>query len=223
MRVGIYARVSTHDRDQEPETQLQPLREFRWAQGWEIAGEYIDHASATDLRARVAWRRLLDDAAKRRVDVILVWKLDRAFRSVAHMATTTEQLRRWGVGLRSYSEPWLDTSGSSPVGDLMLNILASFAQFEKALIAERVKAGMARAKKQGVHLGRPPAVNGDWPDYRRRLLAGEMTQGDAARALGVSRSTICRLLQKGVPRPPHWHLCRMGFKERGSVCKRSSF
>jgi DNA invertase Pin-like site-specific DNA recombinase len=65
-------------------------------------------------------------------------KLDRCFRSVAHMAQTVEQLRRWGVGLRSYSEPWLDTSGTSPVGDLMLNILASFAQFEKALIAERV-------------------------------------------------------------------------------------
>jgi DNA invertase Pin-like site-specific DNA recombinase len=197
MRVAIYARVSTHDKDQEPETQLQPLREFCRAQGWEIAGEYVDHASATDLRGRTAWRHLLDDAAKRRVDTILVWKLDRAFRSVAHMATTTEQMQRWGVGLRSYSEPWLDTSGSSPVGDLMLNILASFAQFEKALIAERVKAGMARAKKQGVHLGRPPAINGMWPEYRRRLLAGEITQADTARALGVSRSTVCRLLQKG--------------------------
>ena len=67
------------------------------------------------------------------------------------MAQTVEQLRRWGVGLRSYSEPWLDTSGRSPVGDLMLNILASFAQFERALIAERVRAGMARAKRQGKH------------------------------------------------------------------------
>jgi DNA invertase Pin-like site-specific DNA recombinase len=197
MRVGIYARVSTHDRDQEPETQLQPLREFCWAQGWEIAGEYIDHASATDLRGRVAWRRLLDDAAKRRVDVILVWKLDRAFRSVLDAATTVDQLRRWGCGLRSYSEAWLDTSGTSPVANLMFTIMSGFAEFERSLIAERVRAGMARAKKEGVHLGRPPAVNGMWPEYRRRLLAGEMTQGDAARALGVSRSTVCRLLQKG--------------------------
>jgi DNA invertase Pin-like site-specific DNA recombinase len=130
IRVGIYARVSTSDKDQNPETQLLPLREFCQAQGWQVAGEFVDAASATDLRGRTEWRRLLDQAAKRRVDVILVWKLDRAFRSVAHMATTTEQLRRWGVGLRSYSEPWLDTSGTSPVGDLMLNILASFAQFD---------------------------------------------------------------------------------------------
>ena len=197
MRVAIYARVSTHDKEQEPETQLQPLREFCRAQGWEIAGEYVDRASATDLRGRTAWRRLMDDSAKRRVDTILVWKLDRAFRSVAHMAQVTEQLRCWGVGLRSYSEPWLDTSGTSPAGDLMLNIMASFAQFERSLIGERVRAGMARAKREGVHLGRPPALNGEWPDYRRRLLAGEMTKGDAARALGVSRSTVCRLLQKG--------------------------
>jgi len=74
------------------------------------------------------------------LDAILVWKLDRAFRSVAHMATAVEEFRRWGVGLRSYSEPWLDTSGTSPVADLMLNILASFAQFERSLISERVRA-----------------------------------------------------------------------------------
>src|SRR2546427_365084 len=141
MKVGIYARVSTSDKDQDPMTQLLPLREFCQAQGWQVAGEFVDTASATDLKGRTAWRRLLEEAARRRVDVIVVWKLDRAFRSVAHMATTTEQLRRWGVGLRSYSEPWLDTSGTSPVGDLMLNILASFAQFERALIAERVRAG----------------------------------------------------------------------------------
>jgi DNA invertase Pin-like site-specific DNA recombinase len=185
------------DKDQQPETQLLPLREFCRAQGWEIGEEYVDHASATDLRGRCAWRRLLDAAAKRRVDLILVWKLDRAFRSVLDAATTTDQLRRWGCGLRSYSEPWLDTSGQSPAANLMFTIMTGFAEFERSLIAERVRAGMVRAKKQGVHLGRPPAVNGEWPDYRRRLLAREMTQGDAARALGVSRSTICRLLQKG--------------------------
>ena len=71
--------------------------------------------------------------------------MDRAFRSVAHASQTLEQLRRWGVGLRSYWEPWLDTSGASPAGELMFNILASFAQFERSLIAERVRAGMAKA------------------------------------------------------------------------------
>src|SRR5262249_20254836 len=135
-------------------------------------------------------------AARRRVDLIVVWKLDRAFRSVAHMAQTVEQLRRWGVGLRSYSEPWLDTSGRSPVGDLMLNILASFAQFEKALIAERVRAGMARARKQGKTLGRPRVLNGGWEAIEPLLRSGKLSQGQAARQLGVGRATIQRELQR---------------------------
>lgn len=196
MRIGIYARVSTADKDQDPVTQLLPLREFVSTQGWRTAGEYVDNAGATDLRGRTAWRRLLEDAARRRVDVILVWKFDRAFRSVAHMAQTVEDLRRWKVGLRSYSEPWLDTSGTSPAGDLMLNILASFAQFERALIAERVRAGMARAKKQGKHVGRPRVVNGEWDRTRQALERGTLTRAAAARALGVSQATVYRLLAK---------------------------
>src|ERR1700737_2945333 len=97
-RVAIYARVSTSDKDQNPDTQLLPLREFVQAQGWDVAREFVDHASATALRGRTAWRRLLDEAAKRKVDAILCWKLDRAFRSVAHASTTLQDLKRWGVG-----------------------------------------------------------------------------------------------------------------------------
>lgn len=195
MRVAIYARVSTADKDQDSDTQMLPLREFCNAQGWESVGEYVDTASATDLRGRVQWKMLLDQAAKHRVDTILVWKLDRAFRSVAHMATTVEQLRRWGVGLRSYSEPWLDTSGQSPVADLMLNILASFAQFEKALIAERVRAGMARARKQGKHLGRPRlSVPDTWGNIRSQIQSGHLSQRAAAKVLGIGHSSVQRLL-----------------------------
>jgi DNA invertase Pin-like site-specific DNA recombinase len=205
MRVGIYARCSTTEsaERQDPETQLQPLRELVAAQGWMLAGEFVDRASATDLRGRTAWRRLLDDTAKRRVDSILVWKLDRAFRSVAHMAQVIEQLRRWKVGLRSYSEPWLDTSGTSPVGDLMLNILASFAQFEKALIAERVRAGMSRARKQGTTLGRPAVLNGNLDVLVPDLLSGTLSCRQAARQLGVTPSTVSRtLVRKGLKIAP---------------------
>jgi len=199
-RVAIYARVSTVDKDQNPDTQILPLRDFCQAQGWTIAGEFVDHASATDLRGRTAWRALLDQASKRRVDTIVVWKLDRAFRSVAHMANTVADLRRWGVGLRSYSEPWLDTSGTSPVADLMLNIMASFAQFERSLIAERVRAGMARAKRQGKHVGRPRALNGNLDAIRGLIEAGTLSRREAARRLGVSTSTVSRaVLQKGGP------------------------
>jgi DNA invertase Pin-like site-specific DNA recombinase len=142
-------------------TQLLPLREFCRAQGWTAAGEFVDCASATDFRNRTQWRRLLELAGKRKLDVILVWKMDRCFRSTMHALTTLEQLRGWKVGLRSYSEPWLDTSGQSAAGTLMMTILAAFAEFEKSLIAERVRAGMARAKASGTHCGRPPKLNGE--------------------------------------------------------------
>jgi DNA invertase Pin-like site-specific DNA recombinase len=197
MRVALYARVSTADKNQNPETQLLPLQDYVQAQGWEVVGEYTDTASATDLRGRRGWATVLDLASKRGIDLILVWKLDRAFRSVAHMATTVEQLRRWGVSIRSYSEPWLDTSGSSPVADLMLNILASFAQFEKALIAERVRAGMNRAKREGKAIGRPRLVlPARWTEVRQRIETGAMSAREAARVLGIGRSTVLRLLER---------------------------
>ncbi len=163
MRVALYARVSTSDKDQDPMTQLLPLREFAQAQGWQATGEFVNTA----------------------------------FRSVAHMAQTVEQLRRWGVGLRSYSEPWLDTSGSSPAGDLMLNIMASFAQFEKALIAERVKAGMARAKKQGKTFGRRRKLNGEFEPVRPLVESGQVSLRKAATMFGVGKSTIARMLALG--------------------------
>jgi DNA invertase Pin-like site-specific DNA recombinase len=155
VKVGIYARVSTTDKDQNPETQLMPLRAFVQAQGWTIAGEFVDQASAKDLRNRVAWRRLLEDASRRKVDMILVWKLDRSFRSVLDASTTLQNLRRWGTGLRSYTEPMIDTASGSPWGEMLFNLLATFAQFERSLLSERTRAGMARARAEGKHIGRP--------------------------------------------------------------------
>src|SRR5690348_11313564 len=136
-RVALYARVSTSDKDQNPETQLLPLREFVASQGWQIAGEFVDHASATDLKGRTAWRRLLDQASKHKMNLVLVWRIDRAFRSVHEAANTLERLRGWRVGLRSYAEPWLDTT--SPFGEALYYITVAYAQLERGIIAERVK------------------------------------------------------------------------------------
>jgi DNA invertase Pin-like site-specific DNA recombinase len=148
----------------------------------------------------------LDQASRRKIDLILVWKLDRAFRSVAHASATLDQLRRWGVGLRSYTEAWLDTSSASPWGDLLFNILASFAQFERSLIAERVRAGMERARRQGKHVGRPRTVNGEWEAIRPLILDGTLSRVAAAARLHVSRSTVSRLMaQKGGPMTPRKH------------------
>ena len=201
MRVGIYARCSTTDKDQDPETQLIPLREFCQAQGWTIQAEYIDYASATDLRGRREWRRLLDDAGKRRLDVVLVFRIDRAFRSVLDAATTLERLRGWKVGLRSFCEPWLDTT--SAFGEALYYITAAYAQLERGILSERVKAGMTRAKKQGTTLGRPVALNGNLEALIPDLRSGALSCRQAAKQLGVTPSTVSRtLLRKGIEIAP---------------------
>jgi DNA invertase Pin-like site-specific DNA recombinase len=198
LRVGIYARVSTSDRDQNPETQLLPLREFVASQGFSIAGEFVDHAPATDLKGRTAWRQLLDQASKHKLDLVLVFRIDRAFRGVHEAANTLERLRGWRVGLRSYAEPWLDTT--SPFGEALYYITVAYAQLERGIISERVRSGMARAKKQGTHIGRPRRLNGELEVLRSAIESGVLSRRQAAKQLGVTVSTVSRaLLQKGGP------------------------
>lgn len=198
MRVALYLRVSTDDKGQTVENQRLPLQEFCAAQGWTEVREYADEASATDLRGRRAWRQLLEDAARRKVDLILVWRLDRAFRSVLDAAQTLERLRAWGVGLRSYSEPWLDTT--SPFGEALYYITVAYAQLERGILRERVKAGMDRARRQGRRIGRPPVTARPgfaerWAAVRAQLEAGGISRSEAARRLGVGYATVLRLLQ----------------------------
>jgi DNA invertase Pin-like site-specific DNA recombinase len=204
-RVGLYARVSTNKRDtdpkrQDPDTQLLPLRQFAQAQGYEVVGEYIDRVSAVKVRSRTAWKRLLDDAAKRRVDIILCWKMDRCFRSIRDAIETVNRLKDWGVGLRSYSEPWMDTSGQNATGKLMFTILAGFAEFERDLTAERVRTALDRVReygsKSGNPIGRPRALNGEWNAVAPLVLSGQLSQTAAAKQLRVSQATISRLCKK---------------------------
>lgn len=199
MRIALYARVSTRDKDQNPETQLFPMREYVQRTG-DTAIEYVDLASATDLPHRTAWRQMLDDARLRKIDLILVWRMDRAFRSVLHAAQTLEQLKHWGVGLKSLQEAWLDTT--SPMGEMMYYITIAYAQLERALISERVKAGMERAKREGKQVGRPKIT--DDPAKARRLQkaveavrAGRLSYRQAAKQAGVALSTLQKALKEG--------------------------
>ncbi|PKB63201.1 MAG: resolvase [SAR202 cluster bacterium Io17-Chloro-G1] len=199
MKVAIYARVSTSDRDQDPETQLMPLREFVLSRDWETHHEYVDFASASDPYRRVQWRRLLDDAASRRFRAVVVFKLDRAFRSVKDMHDTLESWEMVGVGFQSMREQF-DTD--TPIGRLMLTMLAAIAEFELELIRERVKAGMDRARKQGMRIGRPRVTdrkgfNDRFGAVLERLTAGETSRRKASRELGIGHATLKRLLDAG--------------------------
>jgi DNA invertase Pin-like site-specific DNA recombinase len=151
--VSIYGRISTIDKDQNPEVQLVPLRAYCATMGWEIYGEYVDKASASDLPHRTEWARLMKDASLHKFDVVLVWKIDRAFRSVIHAANSMQQLKNYRVGFRSYMEPAIDTS--SPSQAFMFNILSAVSELEREIIRQRVNAGMEHAKKHGTKSGRP--------------------------------------------------------------------
>ncbi|MBO0709264.1 MAG: recombinase family protein [Candidatus Dormibacteraeota bacterium] len=141
MRVALYARVSTRDKDQDPETQLRPLREHISADD-QLVGEFVDRASHDDLRGRREWRQLLELARRRRVDVIVVWRIDRAFGSMLDGASTLEHLRGVGCGLRSLQEPWIDTT--TAMGEAMYHITLAWAQLERQTLRERTQAGMQR-------------------------------------------------------------------------------
>jgi DNA invertase Pin-like site-specific DNA recombinase len=195
MRVALYARVSSQDKGQDPETQLVALRDFARAQGFEIAGEYVDRAPANDLRGRAVWRRLLDDSAKRRFKAVVVFKLDRAFRSVKHMHDTLTVWEAQGISFLSAREGF-DTR--TALGRLLLNLLASLAEFELEVLRERVRAGMERARREGKRIGRPPGVPASaWRTVEPLVRAGQISVSEAARRLGVSRTTVQRLLRRG--------------------------
>ncbi|MDA8332275.1 MAG: recombinase family protein [Candidatus Dormibacteraeota bacterium] len=199
MRAAIYARVSTRDRDQNPETQLRPLREH--VGGLDdvlVVGEFVDHAGADDLRGRKEWRRLNDLALHRDIDLIVVWKLDRAFRSVVDGAMTLQALRTAGCGIRSLQEPWIDTT--TPIGEAMYHITLAWAQLEKRQITERVRAGLDRARAEGKTLGRPPRRRPvtDHPMWARVVQAietGDLTRAEAARKLRVRKATLIEALK----------------------------
>lgn len=148
MKTAIYARVSTalKQERQNPETQLLPLRAFCKARGWTITAEYVDDISA--VKKRPEYDRMLAAARAGQFQIILVVKLDRLFRSMYEFARVVAELSRWNVRLVC-SDQNIDTDKSSPGGILLMNIIAAVAEFERSLISERVKAGIARARAEG--------------------------------------------------------------------------
>ncbi len=189
-RATIYARVSTLD--QEPENQLAELRQYVTARGW-TAVEYVDRGVSGAKERRPALDRLIRDARRRRFDVLVCWRLDRLGRSLKHLVTLLDELAALGVAFVSLGE---GIDCTTPAGRLQLHILAALAEFERARIAERVTAGLARARRQGKTLGRPRLIR---PPV---VLPKRLTVRQAADAWGVSKSTAARWITNGtIPTP----------------------
>lgn len=169
-RCALYARVSTRDKDQTPETQLMALRQYAAAQGWDVREEYIDQASAQDLRGRDQWRSLLRRLPRGGIDLVAVTKLDRAFRSPKDTYDTLALLDGYNVGFVATTQP-IDTT--TPSGKLLLGVLAAVAEFEVDVIRERIHEGLDRARAEGKTLGRPPGST----DKKRRLKRGSQNRG----------------------------------------------
>src|ERR687898_1475275 len=145
LRAGLYARVSTEDRGQDPETQLRPLREYAERRGFGVAGEYVDRASGTT-EQRPQYQRLLEAARKRELDVVLVWRYDRFARSTRALVNALGEFRARGVAFISYQE---DVGTTTPQGELVFGMMANLAQFESALIGERVRPGWPGPRHRG--------------------------------------------------------------------------
>lgn len=184
MRAAIYARVSTFD--QEPENQLVELRRYGAARNW-TAAEYVDRGVSGTKDRRPDLDRLLADARRRRFDVLVVWRLDRLGRNLRHLIVLLEELQALGIAFVSLGE---GIDATTPAGKLQMHILGAIAEFERARIAERVKAGLQRARAQGKRLGRP-----------RKARAAIVVPGGSVRAAaqqwGVSKSTAARWITAG--------------------------
>ncbi len=153
-RVALYARVSTSNGQQDPEMQLRELREYAKHRELVVVDEYIDRMTGSK-DSRPAINRLMADACQRRFDAVLVWKLDRFGRSLRHLVNAIAELEALGVAFISLRDN-LDLT--TPSGRLMFQIVGAMAEFERALIQERVRAGLRNAKAKGKTLGRPRAV-----------------------------------------------------------------
>ena len=186
-RVAIYARVSTTNHGQDASLQTREMRQFAEARGWTLADEYVDQGVSGAKDSRPELNPLMADAKRRRFDVVLVWKLDRFGRSLRHLVNALAEFESLNIAFVSLSDN-LDLSTAS--GRLMFNIIGAMAEFERALIQERVKAGIRNALAKGRRIGRPRVA----VDAAKiaALRASGLSWRTTERELGLSVSTARR-------------------------------
>lgn len=152
MNLALYARVSTLDKGQDAESQLRDLRRYAQNQGWTIVKEYVDNGLSGTTKSRPQLDQMMQDVFTGAFQTVLVWRFDRIARSSRHLLAALDTFRENNIGFVSMMEG-LDTS--TAVGELIFTVLAALAQFERNIIIERTRAGMANARAKGIHCGRP--------------------------------------------------------------------
>jgi DNA invertase Pin-like site-specific DNA recombinase len=186
-KVALYARVSTGNGQQDPEMQLRELREYVKRRDWAVFNEFIDKGVSGSKDRRPALDRLTAAAKRRQFDVVLVWKLDRFARSLKHLVNALAEFEALGVAFVSLRDN-LDLS--TPSGRLMFQIIGAMAEFERALIQERVRAGLRNARAKGKRLGRP---RHSYPQGQvERLRAEGLSWGEIAKRTGIPKATLLR-------------------------------
>jgi DNA invertase Pin-like site-specific DNA recombinase len=187
IRVALYARVSTHDQQTLP-LQIRTMREYAAKRNWTIVAQTKEVGSGVSQREQ---RETLIAAARRReIDVVLVWRLDRWGRSVPDLVSTLQELQHLDVGFVSLTEA-LDLT--TPAGRAMAGLLSVFAEFEREILRERVRAGLVHARQQGKQLGRPPSVVHNAAVVRKLCRQG-ISKSEIARRLQIGRTSVRRLL-----------------------------
>jgi len=189
-KVALYARVSTDA--QCVGLQVDELQAEAARRGWAVTGTYIDEGVSGSRERRPALDRLLDDVRAGKVGLVAVWKLDRLGRSMQHLITLLDTLKRHDVDFVSLKDSGIDTTTAT--GTLMLQILAAFSEYERNIIRERTRSGLARARRTGKTLGRPRV------ELDLRAAHALRAQGHSVRAvadmLAVPRGTLARRLKE---------------------------
>jgi DNA invertase Pin-like site-specific DNA recombinase len=203
MRICLYARVSTKDKGQDHENQLEELREFvsrKAGDGWTITQEYVDKASGKTAD-RPAFRQLFEDASRKKFDLVLFWSLDRFSREgVLETLQHLQRLSSHGVEWFSYREEYLRSIGVFK--EAVLAILSAIAKQERIRLSERVHAGLARARKrlnaEGRDLGRPRVIVNHQKVWDLRDQGFSIRK--VAAALKLSHGTVQRVIERRASR-----------------------
>lgn len=197
-RAAIYLRISTRDGSQTEENQRRQLREFLNREGYELAGEFVDHESGRKgRRERSGFDQMLEATENREFDVLVFWSLDRFSRGgIRKTIHYLQQLESLGVQFRSYSEPYLNTENEL-VSHILLAVMSYFAEYEAKKISRRTKAGLERARQDGKDIGRPSKFD-QYKDQLKVMKDDGCSKAEMKRRTGLAynTNTVRRYLQR---------------------------